>query len=230
MCASTIISASAWKRCSLVTEGARHLESPGLWVDIAILASAEPTPALFLDRDGTVIVDTGYPRKPADVTLLPGLLPAVRTANRLGVPVVVVSNQSGIARGLLTWDDFAQVDARMKSLLGAAGCIVDATLACAYFPSSDPALDVPDHPMRKPNPGMLQLAAERLNLDLGNSLIVGDRPTDLAAGASAGLSQGFLVGPETPERLPGTMPCSRVAGAGDWERLAAAITACARTR
>ncbi len=186
-------------------------------------------PALFLDRDGTVMIDTGYPRRPDEVIVIREILPAIRAANAAGMPVVMVTNQSGIARGLLGWPNFAAVNARLVELLAAEGCTLSAVLACAYFRSSDPALDFADHPMRKPNPGMLLLAAERLAIDLGRSSIVGDRPGDIEAGARAGLSRGFLVGND-PGAVAVSMPYSRIVSAADWDGLTAAVSASALPR
>jgi D-glycero-D-manno-heptose 1,7-bisphosphate phosphatase len=150
-------------------------------------------PALFLDRDGTINVDTDYPSDPAEIELRPQMLPAIAAANRVGIPVVVVTNQSGIARGYFGWSAFAAVNGRVLELLGDQGVSVDMVLACAYHEAGVGPLAVADHPMRKPNPGMLIEAGKRLDLDLQRSLIVGDKLADMRAGKRAGLAQGWLV-------------------------------------
>ncbi|UCI09415.1 D-glycero-alpha-D-manno-heptose-1,7-bisphosphate 7-phosphatase [Mesorhizobium sp. B1-1-8] len=170
------------------------LVEPGLWVErVGTRDFPSGRPALFLDRDGTINVDTGYPDDPADVVLRDGIAPAIEAANRCGVPVVMVSNQSGIARGYFGWDAFARVNRRVLDLLGERNAFVDMVLACAYHEAGSGPLGVADHPMRKPNPGMLIEAQKRLGLDLQRSLIVGDKAADMEAGQRAGLARGWLV-------------------------------------
>ncbi|MFE0014835.1 HAD family hydrolase [Mesorhizobium sp. NPDC059054] len=149
---------------------------------------------MFLDRDGTINVDTGYPSDPRQVVLRTEILPVIQAANRTGWPVVVVTNQSGIARGYFGWEAFGAVNGRVLELLGERDCFVDLVLACAYHEAGEGALGADDHPMRKPNPGMLLMAAELLSADLGASIMVGDKDADIEAGRRAGLSRLFLVG------------------------------------
>jgi D-glycero-D-manno-heptose 1,7-bisphosphate phosphatase len=173
-------------------KGTPHpLTEPGVWIErIGDRVFLRHVPALFLDRDGTINVDTDYPCDPAEIELRPQMLPAIAAANRVGIPVVVVTNQSGIARG---WSAFAAVNGRVLELLGDQGVSVDMVLACAYHEAGVGPLAVADHPMRKPNPGMLIEAGKRLDLDLQRSLIVGDKLADMRAGKRAGLAQGWLV-------------------------------------
>ncbi|MGO4840849.1 D-glycero-alpha-D-manno-heptose-1,7-bisphosphate 7-phosphatase, partial [Rhizobiaceae sp. 2RAB30] len=141
-----------------------------MWVQpLTEAGKTKGRPALFLDRDGTINVDTDYPRDPDEIVLLAAILPVIRAANEANIPVVIVSNQSGIARGLLDWTDFAAVNARLLDLLAGQGCAIAMVLACAYHESGRPPLGVADHPMRKPNPGMLLRAAACLGLDLVRS-------------------------------------------------------------
>ena len=170
------------------------LTEPGVWIDgIGGRVFPPHLPALFLDRDGTINVDTDYPSDPAEIELRPQMLPAIAAANRAGIPVVVVTNQSGIARGYFGWSVFAAVNGRVLDLLRDQGMFVDMVLACAYHEAGVGPLAIPDHPMRKPNPGMLVEAGKRLALDLQRSLIVGDKPADMQAGERAGLARGWLV-------------------------------------
>jgi len=176
-------------------KGTPHpLTEPGVWIErIGDRVFLRHVPALFLDRDGTINVDTDYPCDPAEIELRPQMLPAIAAANRVGIPVVVVTNQSGIARGYFGWSAFAAVNGRVLELLGDQGVSVDMVLACAYHEAGVGPLAVADHPMRKPNPGMLIEAGKRLDLDLQRSLIVGDKLADMRAGKRAGLAQGWLV-------------------------------------
>ncbi|MET2830764.1 D-glycero-alpha-D-manno-heptose-1,7-bisphosphate 7-phosphatase [Mesorhizobium shangrilense] len=170
------------------------LAEPGLWIErVGERSFAAGTPALFLDRDGTINVDTGYPDDPEKMVLLDNIVPAIVAANRQGIPVIIVTNQSGIARGYFGWGDFADVNGRVLDLLRARDAFVDMVLACAYHEAGEGPLAIADHPMRKPNPGMLIEAAKRLGLDLQRSLIVGDKPADMEAGRRAGLSCGWLM-------------------------------------
>ncbi|RWP36367.1 MAG: HAD family hydrolase [Mesorhizobium sp.] len=184
------------------------LEAPGLWVErIGISVFPAGTPALFLDRDGTINVDTDYPSDPADIVLREDIAPVIAAANRAGIPVVVVTNQSGIARGYFDWSVFANVNGRVLELLRNQGVFVDMVLACAYHEAGSGPLAIAEHPMRKPNPGMLIEAAGRLRLDLQRSLIVGDKPADMEAGRRAGLSRGWLIdGDASSERGFSVLP------------------------
>lgn len=203
------------------------LEEAGLWVErIGGTVFRPRVPALFLDRDGTINEDTGYPSDPTEIRLLPDILPIIRAANSGELPVVIVTNQSGIARGYFDWQAFAAVNARVIELLREQGCAVDLVVACAYHDTGVAPYAVPDHPMRKPNPGMLQLAAERLGIDLHRSVIVGDKTGDMQAGQGAGLAAGWLVGVEGGT-LPGFI-VNRLATAEDGGALIEEIDRMAR--
>jgi D-glycero-D-manno-heptose 1,7-bisphosphate phosphatase len=171
------------------------LEAPGLWVErVGDRAWPAGRPALFLDRDGTINVDTGYPDDPALLELRHEIVPVVTAANAAGMPVVIATNQSGIARGYFGWPEFAAVNRRVLDLLGGQGGFVDLVIACAYHDEGRAPFAAANHLMRKPNPGMLLRAAELLGLDLSRSIVVGDKPADMEAGMRAGLAAGWLVG------------------------------------
>ncbi len=161
----------------------------GLWCDIAA-GDLAGRAALFLDRDGVIVEDTRYLGRAPDVRMLAGVSEAIGRCNRLGIPVIVVSNQSGIARGFYDWTGFAAVQAAIAAALAEAGARLDAVLACAHHGDGKAPLNIADHPWRKPNPGMIVAAGERMKLDLGRSFIVGDRAADLAAARAAGLAGG----------------------------------------
>src|SRR5687768_14579467 len=115
--------------------------------------------ALFLDRDGTIIEDVGYPRDPARVALLPGAAAALADAQRAGFALVIVSNQSGVARGIITPDEAIAVQARVVELFARDGVRFDGAYFCFHGPEDG-------CPCRKPAPGMLRSAARDLDLDL----------------------------------------------------------------
>jgi D-glycero-D-manno-heptose 1,7-bisphosphate phosphatase len=168
------------------------VDDVGLWCQIDYTA-AEARPALFLDRDGVVVADTRYLGRLEDLRMIEGAASAIARCNALGIPVVLVTNQSGIARGYYDWDGFHAVQAALSSALAAAGARLDAVLACAYHAAGRGNLRVVDHPWRKPNPGMILAAASRMGLDLRRSWIVGDTVGDLTAGKHAGLAGGTLL-------------------------------------
>jgi D-glycero-D-manno-heptose 1,7-bisphosphate phosphatase len=144
-------------------------------------------PALFVDRDGTVIEDPGYIHDPDKVRLIPGAAATLRRFHDAGFALILVTNQSGIGRGFYSWADYEAVAARLRELLAAEGVTFDAELACAHSPEA--RCD-----WRKPAPGMILEAAARLDLDLGHSLLAGDKLSDLEAGAAAGIPDLVHVG------------------------------------
>jgi len=143
--------------------------------------------AVFLDRDGTVIRDVGYPSDPDEVDLLPGSAEALRRLIDAGWSLVLVSNQSGIARGLVSEAEVEAVHRRTVELLASEGIHLDGTYRCPHGP--DDGCDC-----RKPRPGMLHAAAGDLGLDLGASVMVGDKASDALAGLAAGCRGILLVG------------------------------------
>ena len=150
-------------------------------------------PAVFLDRDGTIVHDAEYLRDPDDVRLLPGAARAIGRLNAARVPVIVVTNQSGIARGLLTADDYAAVSARLDALLAEAGARIDASYFCPHHPDFTGPCDC-----RKPGTLLYRRAAADYDIDLGRSAFVGDRWRDVAAASELG-GRGILVAaPTTP--------------------------------
>jgi D-glycero-D-manno-heptose 1,7-bisphosphate phosphatase len=168
-------------------------DSLGMWVRVSPQAAGLPRPALFLDRDGVIVEDPGYLSCPAGLKLVPGAATVIASANRCGIPVVEVTNQAGIGRGYYGWGEFAEVEAALAEALACEGAAIDAVFACPYHPDGISLWVHPDHPARKPRPGMLLAAEQLLNLDLKCSWIVGDRWADLLAGHSAGLRGGLHV-------------------------------------
>ena len=162
------------------------LDPAGLWREVRARPAAAPGPALFLDRDGTLIELVHYLHRAEEVAPIAGAFESLAAAARSGRRVVVVTNQSGIGRGFYGWEAFAAVQERVIALVDAAGGRIDAVYACPALPGSGAA-------NRKPNPGMLHAAAADLGIDLGASWIVGDSASDLEAGRRAGLARGWLV-------------------------------------
>jgi D-glycero-D-manno-heptose 1,7-bisphosphate phosphatase len=149
--------------------------------------------ALFLDRDGVIVDDSHYLGRAENVRMLKGSAEAIGRCNHLGIPVVVVSNQSGIARRLYDWRAFQAVQAAVTAALANVEARLDAVFACAHHVDGAAPLNIADHPWRKPNPGMIVAAGRKMQLDLSRSWIVGDRASDIAAGSAARLEGGILI-------------------------------------
>ena len=164
-----------------------------LWRELRVERFLHAVPALFLDRDGVIIEEKKYIRNPDDVELLPGIPELIRAARGLGMAVVEITNQAGIAHGYSDWFDFVRVEDRVTMLLAAAGVSVDAVLACPFHPQGQSSYNKSDHPWRKPNPGMLLEAGRLLNLALPRSILVGDKDIDQQAARNAELAFGIHV-------------------------------------
>ena len=153
-----------------------------------------PTPALFVDRDGILNrrIVGGYVVHPAQVELLHLALPAIRQARAAGIPVVVVTNQGGIGRGLMSGHDLELVHERLLGLLADHEVGVDAIYTCPHHPQGMLPADRRCQ-CRKPAPGLFLAAAGDLYIDLTRSMMIGDQPTDAAAARAAGLPEDRIV-------------------------------------
>lgn len=166
--------------------------------------------AVFLDRDGTINEDPGYLHQPEQLRLFPGAARAIASLNGYGVPVVLVTNQSGIARGYYDEEQFWRVQERMVALLAAEGAHLDAVYLCPHHPDGlVEAYRVACH-CRKPAPGMLQQAARELDLDLRRSYMIGDKLSDVEAGAAVGCRTVLVTGGEVGG-VPGSLQADYVA-------------------
>jgi D-glycero-D-manno-heptose 1,7-bisphosphate phosphatase len=175
-----------------------HIEA-GLWCEI-YTPGLEERPALFLDRDGVVVTDTHYLGRPEELRVIEGAASAIARCNALGIPIVMVTNQSGIARGYYDWNGFHTVQAALIATLLVGGAKLDAVLACAYYDDGLEPFRIANHPWRKPNPGMMFEAARRMKIDLSRSWIVGDREGDIVSGRAAGLCGGVLISADHSEK------------------------------
>jgi D-glycero-D-manno-heptose 1,7-bisphosphate phosphatase len=159
-----------------------------------VTPAASPRPALFLDRDGVLIVDVGYPHRPEHLRWMPGAQAAVRRANEAGWWVFVVTNQSGVARGFFDLEAVHRFHALMDAQLAEAGAWVDAWYVSPHHPDAiRPEWRHPDPPDRKPNPGMLLRAMADHPVDAARSAMIGDKPSDMEAARRAGV-KGVLYG------------------------------------
>ena len=145
-------------------------------------------PAVFFDRDNTIIVNDGYLGDPSKVVLVDGAAEAISRVRTLGYAVVVFSNQSGVARGMFGEEDVHRVNARLDEMLADAQphAIIDRHEFCPFHPEGTVSEYAHESDLRKPKPGMIYQAAEKLALDLSRSWVVGDAPRDIESGKAAG--------------------------------------------
>lgn len=141
--------------------------------------------AVFLDRDGTINIEKDYLYQIHDFEFIPGVPEAIQLLNKAEFMVIVVTNQSGVARGYYTEDDVLNLHRHIAKELEDSGAHVDAWLYCPHHPDGRGSYALPCN-CRKPLPGMLQEAAARYDIDLENSVIIGDKPADIEAGMAAG--------------------------------------------
>ena len=168
-------------------------------------------PGILLDRDGTIIVDHGYVGSVDRVEFIAGAAEAIARFNRAGIPVAVVTNQAGVARGLYGIDDVALVHKYIAEHLSEHEAHIDLFLFSPYHPDGAVEAYARVSEERKPGPGMAEAAARELGLDLAASWVVGDRPEDLGLAEAIGASAVYL----------GTGGCERV-GVYPFPSLAAA--------
>lgn len=146
--------------------------------------------ALFLDRDGTINEEVHYLHRPADFRFVDGIAELCRAAQTAGYLLIVITNQSGIARGYYTETEYRELTAHMEKEFAKQGVRLTDVLHCPY---SDDA-----HPNRKPNPGLFLQARDRWNVDMAASLSLGDKERDIAAGRAAGVARNYLLSPDHP--------------------------------
>jgi D-glycero-D-manno-heptose 1,7-bisphosphate phosphatase len=135
--------------------------------------------AVFIDRDGTLNVDTAYPSRPEQIAVYPESYEAVRRLNGAGLLAVVVTNQSGVGRGLLTEDDLNDIHARLSASFASRDARLDAIYFCPHYTLSDDPRYRKECDCRKPNPGLALRAAADLGIDLGGSYVIGDKADDI---------------------------------------------------
>ena len=167
---------------------------------VPAVAGAPPRAGILLDRDGTIIVDHGYVGSVDQVDFIPGAPEAIASFNRADLPVAVVTNQAGVARGFYGLDDVAAVHRYIAARLAEDGAHIDLFLCCPYHPDGVIEGFARTSEDRKPRPGMAMAAASALNLDLAASWVVGDRPEDVGLAEAVGASAIYLG------KYPGSRP------------------------
>lgn len=165
------------------------------------------TPALFLDRDGTLVEARHYPARPEDLVLYPNLGPGLRLLQAAGWKLVVITNQSGLARGLFTETDLDRMHEHLRSELAAEGVAIDGIYFCPHHPDGVVPELATACDCRKPRPGMLRRAAADLGIDLSASWFLGDILDDIEAGTRAGCRTVLIdLGTEAPPAFPDRRP------------------------
>jgi D-glycero-D-manno-heptose 1,7-bisphosphate phosphatase len=149
--------------------------------------------AVFLDRDGVVMEEVGHLHKREDVRLLAGAAQAIRALRDQGFAIIVVTNQSAVARGLCSEDELAAIHAELREQLHREGAQLDDLLYCPHHPEEGVGQYRVDCSCRKPAPGMLLAAQERHGLDLGASFLVGDKGSDIEAAHRAGVRAALVL-------------------------------------
>lgn len=152
-------------------------------------------PALFLDRDGVINVDHHYVSQPSAFDVIPGVFDVLQRARRLGFALIVVTNQSGIARGYFTPEAYAALERHMRAVFAAEGVTFTGIYHCPHHPNGSMVEYARECDCRKPAPGMLLQAAREHDIDLAASIMVGDKDSDLAAARAAGVGSAYLVTP-----------------------------------
>ncbi|KON64240.1 D-glycero-alpha-D-manno-heptose-1,7-bisphosphate 7-phosphatase [Komagataeibacter europaeus] len=152
---------------------------------------SEHDPGAFLDRDGVINVDIGYPHRPEDFRFIEGAPEAIRQLNRHGYKVIVVTNQSGVARGLFDEAAVEHFHNHMCAELARHDAFIDAIYMCPYHPDGQVERYRADHPDRKPGPGMILRAQKDYHIDLSRSFMIGDKESDMKAAQAAGVP-GYL--------------------------------------
>lgn len=153
---------------------------------IRVKMTIDKNRAIFLDRDGTLIYDEDYLADPAKVTLMPGAVEAISKFKNAGYMLIIITNQSGIGRGIFSEEDMNQVNDKVSELFRDGGIEFDAVLFCPHTPEDNCEC-------RKPSPKLLIDAAEQFNIDLSNSVMIGDKKSDAECGIAAGCKYNIFL-------------------------------------
>ena len=182
----------------------KHLiDDKGLWSEV--LSKNDKLygkPALFLDRDGTIVKEHEYLHKPNNVRLNQNIGSLINACNLINIPVIEITNQSGIGRGYYNWNDFIKTEQEIRKVLLLENAKIDMLCACAFHNDAIGKYKIDNHSWRKPNSGMLIQAKKILNIDLKKSWIIGDRLSDIKAGVNAGIKGGIYLNAGNNNYLP----------------------------
>ncbi len=149
--------------------------------------------AVFLDRDGTIVEDVGYLNDPKQIAFIPGSIEAIKKLNEAGFKVVVITNQAGVARGLITEDMLQTIDKTLHKWILSGGAHLDGLYYCPHHPEHGVYPYKQTCECRKPHPGLIKRAQRDLDIDLKQSFMIGDKHSDIEAGKRAGVKTIFVL-------------------------------------
>jgi len=155
--------------------------------------------AVFLDRDGVIIEDTGHPHEISKIKFLPRVGEAIRLLNKNGFKVIVTTNQAGVARGYFTEDKVKEMNSYIQELLAKQGAFIDRIYYCPHHIEGVIEEYRKECHCRKPNPGMIEKAAREFGINLRVSFVIGDNITDIEAGSRAGCKTFLLADKRSPD-------------------------------
>lgn len=152
--------------------------------------------AVFLDRDGTIVEDVGYPHERSKIKFLPRVSKAIKLLNENGFKVIVITNQAGVARGYFTEETVREINRYVQESLAKQGAFIDMIYYCPHHIEGIIEEYSKECYCRKPNPGMIEQAVHEFGIDLKNSFVIGDKISDIEAGQRAGCKTILLAGEE----------------------------------
>lgn len=158
---------------------------------------------MFLDRDGVININHGYVHKREDFDFIEGIFDVARHAYKQNYKLVVITNQAGIGRGYYTEEQFQQLTDWMNQQFLDAGAPIHEVYFSPYHPTAGLGKYLKDDFSRKPHPGMILQAQKDLSIDLSRSILIGDKVSDIQAGAAAGVGTNLLFAAERPNKLDG---------------------------
>ena len=162
--------------------------------------------AIFLDRDGTLIIERNYLKDPAQITLEKNVLPALKQLHLQDFLLILVTNQSGIARGFFSEEEFMATNDHLIRRLQSEGIPIAATFFCPHHPTEGHAPYQKICDCRKPEPGLLFQAQKAFDIDMASSVMIGDKPTDVQAGQRAGVTSILVQTGYGQEPYPNNLP------------------------
>ena len=166
---------------------------PDIWLSTATPPRRQGVPGLFLDRDGVLVKEVNYLKNKEDVALEAGAAEIISWARAKGLGLVCVTNQSGIARGRISWAEFEAVETEIARQLRERDVTLDLTIACPFHPDFTKGYGPELDRWRKPGPAMIEHGAALMGLDLAKSWLVGDKAADIKAAKRAGLRGAVIV-------------------------------------
>ena len=169
------------------------IDGLGLWSEvISKNENLENRQALFLDRDGTIVSYEEFLHDPLKIKINSNICSIIKACNLIKIPVIEITNQSGIGRGFYDWNDFNQTEIEIRKQLSLNNAHINMLCACAFHKDAREKYRIKDHFWRKPNSGMLEEAKNIFNINLQESWIIGDNISDIQSGLNVGLKGGVL--------------------------------------